>query len=423
MPGQMRPFIPTSPGDDDGSPSGYEALFISAMIIEGSFTPERWHVSDEDIVGWPKLWAFCKQYQAQAGEAPPPHLIRRAFPEFAITPKVNIDWAAGKVLEDSWARQTRIRIGGTLTALADGDLPSAYAALEHLPPPRAAVREPMDVFTVAVGDDAYVDRIETPYPTLQRLTHGGLEPGDFMLLGSRFGHGKTHIATRFAARAAEVGWNVGILSYEMPARQYQMRILRKLCGPRRRLFDRLGSEDEIEVKKAIAEIAESTPGTVRIFDPSYGTINRVSMVAELCADYDFVILDHMGLMANSKGARAIEDWRVFAEISNVVRETTLAAMTPLLGVVQINRQGEHPGRMMTPRGSEIAGTDALGQDAPVVVTMARLSKRIIMFTAIKVREGPTGTWYARFDPTENRWEEIDKQLALEISADDDALDD
>jgi len=421
----LRPFTPNDAGDESESdPQSYEALLISALVESGQFDPAKHRVTSDDIVGWGKVWAFCRDYQERAKEAPPKHLLRMMFPEFTLTPMVNAEWAATKVLEDSKARELRVRSRNMLGALAEGDLTGAFDALEHLERPRGQTREPLDVFDSSVAD-AKIDimRIEVPYPTLQRMTNGGLEAGDMMLLGARLAQGKSHVATRFAARAAEVGWNVGVMSYEMPAKQYQMRVLKQLCGPRRRLFDMLNDPDEKEQKKAIAEIRESTVGSVRIFDPSYGSISKVTMVDSICRDYDFVILDHMGLMKTSKGNRVIEDWRFFAEVSNTVREITLETMTPLLGIVQINRSGVHHGAMKAPTPDEIAGTDALGQDATIVVTMKRLSKHIAMFTAGKVREGPTGTFYARFDPEENRWDELDKQRALEISADDDAMDD
>lgn len=421
----LRPFTPRDAGDDDESdPQSYEGLFISALIESGQFDPAAYMVTGDDIVGWGKVWAFCRDYQERAGEAPPKHIVRKAFPEFEVTPMVNASWAASKVLEESKARELRTRGRAMLGALAEGDLAGALGAWDGLERTRGTHREPLDIFDTSVAEDKIdIQRIEVPYPSLMRMTRGGLEAGDMCVLAARLAQGKSHIATGFAARAAEVGWNVAVLSFEMPKEQYQMRLLKRLAGPRRRLFDSLNSDDLIERKKAIAEIRESTVGSVRIFDPTYGNITKVTMVEDVLRDYDFVVVDHMGLMKTSKGNRGVEDWRYLAEISNSVREATLSTMNTALCVVQVNRAGEHHGSMATPRSSEIAGTDAIPQDATQVVTMKRLSMRIMKFTADKVREGPTGSWYARFDPEENRWDEISKELAMDISADDDQFDD
>lgn len=302
-------------------------------------------------------------------------------------------------------------------ALREGDLAGAFDAIEHVERPRGFTREPADIFDHALLEDRFSQgHIEVPFPTLQRLTNGGIGAGELWYWAARFGQGKTHSLTGIAARAAEVGCHVGIASLEMPAGEIATRVLRRIAGKDAVLLGKLDSEDILERKKAQDELLERTAGTIRVFDPSYGTINTTAHISSMCQDYDLVLGDHVGLMRNHEGKRAIDDWRVLAQISNVLREITLESSTPVAFAAQVNREGENPGSAKAPKANHLAGSDALGQDADVVVTQKKLSKRVAVYSAEKVRNGPVGHWYTRFDPAKGRFEEIDYDTALEIMA-------
>lgn len=424
---KLRPHTSTRDFGDDGddeNPQSFEGLLISGLLETGRFNPEAYSVSSDDIVGWGRVWATCRDYQESAGAAPLPSLLATLHPEFIYTPGVNPRWAAKKVLEESAARDLRIRTRESVAALAEGDLEGAFESLEGLERPRGQHQSPANLFDVSKVIRGFeTDKVEVPYPTLRRMLRGGLEPTDYAVLAARLAQGKSHQMCHFAATAIATGWRVAIISLEMPARQVNLRTLRHLCGTNRALFDQLNSDEELEIKKAVEALAEMTPGHLDVYDPSHGQIGTTGMVSDLARDYDMVCIDHLGLMKTKKQQRAIEDWRVQAHISNVVREVALETESRILALAQINRSGEHAGSSAIPRPSELAQADAIGQDATVVITFKRLSKRVCKFGLQKSREGDTGQFYARFDPAENRWDELSKERALEISGYDDSLED
>ena len=408
---------------DEASPQSYEALLISALVESGRFNPEAHHVSKDDIVGWGKVWAFCHDYQAASGKAPPEHLLAKHHPEFQLTPGISVAWAASKVLEESASRDLRARTQASIAALKDGDVEGAFEPFDNLQRPRTLVAPPASIFDVSsVAAEFEVERVEVPFPTLRRMLNGGLTPGEYLVLAARLGQGKSHIACHFASRAMQAGWRCAYLSLEMPRRQVSLRTLKHLCGSSYELFDALNGDDEIEMKKAVEALQERTPGTLDVFDPSMGNVGTTSMFEDLCRDYDYVLVDHVGLMKTAKGQRAIEDWRIQSTVSNVIREVILDTGTPSLVIAQVNRAGEHHGSMATPRASELAQSDAIGQDATAIITMKRLSRTIMKYSLEKSRDGATGPWFGRFDPARNRWDELSKEVALDISADDDAMD-
>lgn len=396
-----------------------EALVISALLETGKFDPESYHIADDAAVAWRKLWDFCVGYQTRAGCAPPLSLVQAQFPEFDHQPEVNPGWAAEQLLVEASFRDLRTRGGHMISAINDGDVEGAYAAMQNLTPPRGSRRDPVSIFDHnALSERFDVARIEVPYPTLQRALRGGLEAAELMLLGMRLGQGKTFVALNFAARAASIGYNVGVQALEMPARQVTRRVLRHLAGRDLKLANALDSEEEAERKEAMDIIADRTPGRVDVFDPSHGRVNTVATTRDMCRDYDLVIVDHCGLMQSSDNRRAVEDWHVSAGISNGLREATLATNTTVIGVVQINRAGDHPGTTTLPKPSEIGQSDAWGQDASIVITGKRISARVLKMSAPKVREGENVTWYTRFEPERNRFEEISKDVATDLSIED-----
>lgn len=426
MPTPLRPMGGRQGGgdDDEEGPTSPEALLISAFINSGQFNPEEYHVSSDDIAGWGKLWAFCREYQQKAGAAPSPLLVSKMFPEFVIMPDVNTAWAADKVRVAASMRDLRFRSRAILAALNDEDLEGAFGAIEGAVRPRGHRKEPISVFDhSSITEEFQVTRIEVPFQTLQRASKGGIGPGEFWVVAARLGQGKTHVGLEFLARAAKIGYRCAVGAYEMPAKQVNARLIRKLAGRDSDMLKLLDSEEERDRKKAIDAIKERVPGTVEVFDPSHGRINTVGFATELCRDYDLVMLDHLGLMQNNEGKRAIDDWRIQSWISNSLREVTLSTETPVLALAQVNRQGEHSGSNKPPKASELSQADAIGQDADVVITMKRPSKRLMRYEAVKLREGPNVGWFTRFEPERNRFEEISKEIAREIEINDVAAED
>ena len=413
--GALRPHQSSGDHEDHESP---EALLISAFLETGAFEAEKHHIEPDDIESWRQLWDFCMDYQDKAGHAPPMSLVSKRHPDFSLIPDISVEWAASEVRKVAAERRLRHAGAAMAAALRDGDLEGAFDAVTDIRKPRGFTKEPASIFDHAVMEQHFdVGHIEVPWPTLNRATNGGIRNGELWWIAARFGQRKTFSLLNMAARAADVGCRVGIASLEMPAGDIAARTLRYLAGRDAEILKHLDSDDVFERKKAQDELLERTPGSISVYDPSHGMINTVEHIREMCMDYDVVFLDHVGLMRNKDGKRAIDDWRVQATISNQLREVTLSTMTSVVGAAQINREGDNPGSAAPPKAKNLAQSDALGQDADVIVTQKGLSKRVTVHSAEKVRNAEgLKKWYSRFDPAKNRFEEIDYDKALELMA-------
>lgn len=381
------------------------------MLEIGTFDPEKHRVHDDDIVAWSQLWAECVEYAKHAhGDAPPISYITRKFPDFELTPGINLEYAVSRVLDASSERSIRNSTRDAINALTEDDLSGAYEALAQVRPQRSALKPPASVFDVReVADRHYMKRIEVPYRSLQRAT-GGFGESELWIYGARSGHGKTWQLLNFAASAAAAGDKVAFVSLEMPHAQISLRALTVMSYGDREVLEKIRSSTPDEWAEGIEAIKAVVPGTIDVFDHTHGQITNVPFVKEICSDYDLTIIDHIGLMTNT-GGKAVDDWRFQASISNELRAVALSESTRILAASQINREGLRGSASKPPPAEKLSGSDAIMQDADVVITMRRWSKKVVVHSAEKVRDGEEVRFYSWFDPRRGRFSEMTYEQA------------
>lgn len=413
------PLRPRSNSDGVEGPETPEALMISALLHDGLFEPEKFGLHERHLSCWNKLWRFGVEYQQKEGKAPPLNLVTAKFPDFEFTPEVGPRYAADQLHQAAASRDMRTRARTMLKALEDEDLSEAYEAMRGLTPPRSIAKPAVSIWDQSENDQFEVSKIPLAYQTLGRAS-GGIGPGEVWYIGGRPGVGKTWTVCAYVAAAVKQAYNVRYLSLEMPSKAIIKRVRRILAAPDSKLLAQLDSPDWTEHKKAVDALKERIEGTFAAIDPSHGRGTNAA-VREQMNEGDLVVVDHVGLMYTPEGQRAIHDWRAQAWISNQLKEDTLSSGIPILGAVQLNRAAESSSEK-APGADKVGGSDALVQDADVVVTMKRLSKSVMVHSAEKVREGAGVGWFSRFDPEKARFEEITRDQGIELQAMDDDRD-
>ena len=408
----MSKLRPRSEGQRHDDSDSHEALLISAFLETGEFNPSAYAVVDDDIEAWAPVWDMCARYaEHTGGHAPPISLVTTRFPDFKVIEDVRVEYAADEVRRQAAERDLRVSTREVVNLLNEGDLEGAFGAVADVRPLRVAKTKPASVFDVReVAHRNMMHRIEVPYPSLQRAT-GGIAQTDLWYIAARTSHGKTWQLLSYAARAAAAGHKVGMLSLEMPHSQVAVRALTTMSGGDKEILADLRSKEEEDWYVAVEAIKKFTPGTLEVYDHSHGPIATTDFVRDITGDYDLVLVDHMGLMTKG-GQRAVDDWRVQASISNELRAIVLATSTPVLAAVQINREGDRGPASRPPKMTTISGSDALGQDGDVVITMRRWSKKVMVQSAEKVRDGEEQRFYSWFDPRRGRFSEMTYDQAL-----------
>jgi replicative DNA helicase len=121
-------------------------------------------------------------------------------------------------------------------------------------------------------------------------------------------------------------------------------------------------------------------------------------------EYHLNCIDYIGLMRSDAGGRS-QEWQTLAGISNDLKLTASASHTCLLVASQINREGDSGSE--PPRLSNLAGSDALGQDGDVVITMRKQPHNVgTAFSVEGNRHGEEGKFYTTFDLNTGAFVEI-----------------
>jgi replicative DNA helicase len=398
---QMHPGTP-QPEEPLESP---EVLALNALLRSGRFDPQVYGIDADMLAGYQTAWNFCQDYQDQVGAPPPIELFARKFPTIEIIGgTIDPRWAADRLRAAHYEREMRRALGEATRALRDGDVDAAREVLKEINQPNPLTKpKGMNITDVeTVAETGVTIGFNTPWPTLTAGTNGH-ERGGFWLLGARLGQGKSQLVPGYVIAAAKMGARVAVASCEMPMRQYTRRIHRWQTEGDLDLQRALASTEE-QTRKAALMALPKLAGSVEVFDPSVMRMNIRSIEA-LASEYDVVWIDHVGLLQDVNGKRAIEDWRIAAVISNSLKEIALRFGVALGGAVQINREGETAGSN-PPKVSNLSQTDALGQDADVVITLKRLGVRSMLHNCGKNREGHDIRFYTKFEPAKGDFSEI-----------------
>ena len=236
----------------------------------------------------------------------------------------------------------------------------------------------------------------------------GMGPGDFILIASRPGMGKTSIALNMAVAAAKAsGKTVAIFSLEMSRQQLVMRLLsgESHIDNYQLTQGRLSPEEWSRLAEAAGTLSRVD---IRIDDNPSMTVAELSAQCRRIDDLGLVMVDYLQLMqsagsghswANESRTQAVSD------ISRMMKVTAKELGVPLVCLSQLSRANE--GRQnKRPMLSDLRESGSIEQDADAVIGLYRegyydrecedpnSAEAIIL----KNRRGRVGTVYLRWLP-------------------------
>jgi replicative DNA helicase len=409
-----------------------EALLISALINNSSVGAEtRYGISVADFEGYRDEYNWLHHYLENFGSQPSHDIFSHKFGSFPFSTHDNIQAACQMVHEASNRRRLTTGVTQAMDQIHLGDTEGAYQILMSAEPRRAAPA-PHDLLT----DTSHLEEwdhpayaVELPYGTLQRHT-GGIRAGNLWYVAGRPGQGKSAHLTVFGKHGVLAGNRVLMYSLEMSEEEVRARFHASLATSMgypsitltnlrshnvdRKIYQRFHGE--------LAERMEACGGVLHIHTPKDGPVSP-AVVASRCGEYQLTIVDYIGLMATDGRGAAIDDWREMAKISNRMKIIALSQQTAILAAAQINRDGETGSA--PPKVKNLAQSDALGQDADVVLTLrAKPHNVATAFSLEKNRHGPSGIrFYTTFDPNTGVFTEISGDHAEDLVINAEALDD
>jgi len=377
-------------------------------------------VAPEHFPGYHVEWEWLSRYLRMYREMPSADVLASAFPDFPYRRQATeVAYYADQVVERANQRTVKAAVLSATEALTSGSVAEALGTMVgvRLVAPAARGTDAIRSSMVADQLDAEYD-IGVPFPwlTLHNNT-GGMRPGDFVVFGGRTGVGKSWTLVHTAVNAALQGLCVRYLSLEMPSEQLVARVhstaARALGMVLRHTELHRRTTDRIVYKQIMAKLADQVPGRIDVVDSSDGRITPSTVGAR--RGEDLVVVDYLGLMSLPVGARAVDDWRVMASISNQLKELAIQCEVPVLAAVQINREGAKA--MGMPGIKDIAQSDAIGQDADVFLAMRRMGPAM-KYNLAKNRHGPSDVvFYSRFDPDLGEFGEVSRDTAEQLRDD------
>jgi len=242
--------------------------------------------------------------------------------------------------------------------------------------------------------------LSTGLSALDRMTPGGLLPGQLIVIAGRPGLGKTSLFLQLALHAAASGkGSVLLFSLEMDVDEL---VERALCA--RALVDSARAADGVLSERDANAILEAIPQLERLpvlFDPRsrlrMADVRARVLAARTRGPLAFVGLDYLQLLEEDGGAESREE-----AISRATRECKLLANeagVPFVLLSQFNRANEKDKR--APRISDLRGSGAIEQDADKVWMIHSEAgdeepEPEVAIIVGKQRKGPKGPVRVRF---------------------------
>lgn len=384
-------------GLDEGD-SLEEFLYYSACMTDGVFDPGGDGLGRTDFPATADIYRLMEDYAERSGAAAPSALVKRLFPEFHHITGVDRSWAAER-LRDSTRNRAALRLAKTIVEDVRRDSPSWLVEqrireyVEGLANHASTGIDLMDV-----TEEPARSTIPVSYEGLRRA--GGMSDGQLVLIAGRPGDGKSWRLVQHAVDAARAGRTVYYYSLEMTAAEMAKRFALVLLG---RSAVAMQPAERAERMRALLR------GRIVIRDQTYGPCTPGIIARDVSAG-DVAVVDYVGLMTSGHFDGSKAGHEVAKDIATGLTTACKSRRALVIAGVQLNRTAAGSGDRF---GVEaLAQTDALGQNADMVVALRRPAEDVTSNIVLKARHGESGVkWFSMFEPVGRGFSEIDREDA------------
>lgn len=330
---------------------------------------------------------------AHPGEVPDKERLRRKFPNFDYRPSRNSIEALTQEILSNKMREELTMVHLELQELLDAGEDPFLVLTAFLPRMRDLNAQSADTDGLLMSGSAAFLRQEyetkhlaggitgIPYPwDPLNVATCGMQPEELLILYGRPKNMKSWLALAMAVHAYQSNRRVLVYSKEMSREQTLRRSASILCGVDYELLRtaKLSQQKQLEFFELLEELANletaAQNGTrkrslmfVGDSDKKGGTVDALAAQAERFGA-DLVIADAFYLMRDGRTNTRTADWKNIAHISQDLKLMARALKVPVLGTTQANRTANlsHGDDL-----SELAGSDAIGQDADLIMRCFR----------------------------------------------------
>lgn len=236
----------------------------------------------------------------------------------------------------------------------------------------------------------------------------GLGAGDFVLIASRPGMGKTSIALNMAVSAAKAsGKTVAVFSLEMNRQQLVMRLLagESHIDNYQLSQGRLNSDEWSRLAEAAGQLSRID---IRIDDNPSMTVAEMAAQCRRLDNLGLVVVDYLQLMQSAGSGHSWSNesrTQAVSDISRMMKVTAKELGVPLICLSQLSRANEAR-QNKRPMLSDLRESGSIEQDADAVIGLYREGyynqecedPNAAEAIVLKNRHGRVGTVYLRWIP-------------------------
>lgn len=223
--------------------------------------------------------------------------------------------------------------------------------------------------------------IATPFPLLNHLLVGGMQPGELVYLGARPGIGKSTLGLELARHAAKAGTRVLFVSREMLGTA----LVRRMIAQEGRI-----SASKLRLGSAWVDMGEVNDTAARLsglpiwITDTAATLNQIDALMD---DIDLLIVDYLQLL---EAPKAISERRLqVTHSSNGLKALAIRQQVPVLCLSSLRRPDAGNPEPTLASLKESGDTE---HDADVVLFLHRPDPQVtdVVLIVAKNRDGETG---------------------------------
>lgn len=346
--------------------------FIAATVKAQSYQPMKHHYRRGSSQRADVLASFIDRYGRNEDDPLTLEYLASRFPHYGINTEAVAPMSLVlSELQDAYNRSDAIDAINTASlAVRNNDLEAVERVFnEHITRPRTGDALGSELLDPALYELEECDIV--PLPNLGPAAGDGLRRAEYMLVAARTGVGKSWTLLMALTDIMEAGWDVMLLSLEMPRAEVakRMAMLRRCTA--------------VEQRKWLA----SLPGKLRVVDqtdvPRGITAHQAASRIERSSN-TAVIIDYGELLRPESGGRSSEGHQKSGEISESLQNITKQLNIPVIAAVQENREA----LQRSGSGTEtISGSDRWGRDADTVLKLTDTVGQLR--EGMKPGQGPT----------------------------------
>lgn len=210
--------------------------------------------------------------------------------------------------------------------------------------------------------------IPTGYISLDRITDGGLEGGNLVVIGARTSIGKTAIALDMAANMAEAGIPGVYFSLEIKENDIFRRLLLRTSCEAAPISKRDIKDRNYKVIESAVRDVERLQLMIDCTNRSLDQITSRIALLHSQGKIKFAVVDQLSLVAEEmEYSRNMTEVQAFSKVTKRLKATAMKLDMPIILLAQINRNAVNGPVDVAPELHHLKSSGAIEEDADIVL--------------------------------------------------------